>query len=83
MIKMGCNCKFMIYIQAYTAAATIHGAIFTQTGNKTSRLSAQQLTDCSSDASESNYYGNSGCDGGNVWNGFIKFCFFFINKYII
>ena len=50
---------------------TIHGAIFKQTGNRTSRLSAQQLTDCSSDASESNYYGNSGCDGGNVWNGFI------------
>jgi hypothetical protein len=59
---------------AYTAAATINGAIFKKTGNKSGRFSGQQLTDCSSDASELNYYGNRGCDGGNVWNGF-----FFLN----
>jgi hypothetical protein len=49
----------------------VQGAIFKQTGNKIERLSIQQLTDCSSDSSGLNYYGNSGCDGGNVWNGFI------------
>jgi hypothetical protein len=49
----------------------VQGAIFKQTGNKIERLSIQQLTDCSSDSSGLNYYGNSGCDGGNVWNGYI------------
>ena len=34
--------------------------------NKTVHLSAQQLTDCSSNDN----YGNNGCKGGNVWNAF-------------
>ena len=58
---------------AYTAALTINGAIFKQTRTRAGRSSGQQLTDCSSDASELNYYGNRGCDGGNIWNGFLFF----------
>jgi cathepsin L len=34
--------------------------------NKVVHLSVQQLTDCSSDSN----YGNSGCQGGNVWNAY-------------
>ena len=49
---------------AYTAALTINGAIFKQTRTRAGRSSGQQLT------SGLNYYGNRGCDGGNVWNGF-------------
>ena len=56
---------------AYTAVAAVQGAIFKFYGNKIERLSIQQLTDCSSDSSGLNYYGNSGCDGGNVWNGLL------------
>jgi hypothetical protein len=52
---------------------TINGAIFKQTRTRAGRSSGQQLTDCSSDASGLNYYGNRGCDGGNIWNGFLFF----------
>lgn len=44
--------------------ASLEGAIWKKT-NKKVKLSVQQLTDCANDN-----YGNDGCNGGNVWNGY-------------